>query len=152
MTGTFEGVGSLQFTPDNKMAYAYSGFYTAAVSQAGIDVLTFTTNSEYIEATLIFNGFTAPTEPTYGDDGTMEVKFNGVQIAVVKCGTAAEVMPSNVFLNLIIPPHTLVNVKLESEGANTSVGASVLLTGKVNGAIEQENLEAITDNNKWASK
>jgi hypothetical protein len=32
------------------------------------------------------------------------------------------------------------------------VGASVLLTGKVNGAIEQENLEAITDNNKWASK
>ena len=25
MTGTFEGVGSLQFTPDNKYAYGFSG-------------------------------------------------------------------------------------------------------------------------------
>ena len=27
---------------------------------------------------------------------------------------------------------------------------TVSLTGKVKGAIEQENLESITDNNKWA--
>jgi len=140
MSGETVKGNALQFTNDNKFAYAYSGFYTAAVSQAGKDVLTFTTNSEYIVGTLTFNGFTAPTEPTYGDDGTCTIKFNNQQIAVMKVGTAAEVMPSNVSLELIIPPHTLVNVRLESEGANSLIGATVIFSGKVGMAPRVGNL------------
>ena len=45
MTGVFEGVGSLQFTPDNKLAYLYSG--TKSINNGLGTLFEFKTGSEY---------------------------------------------------------------------------------------------------------
>ena len=49
MTGTFEGVGTLQFTPDNKHAYIYSGSLLNGSGAGAADqtILLFRNNSEY---------------------------------------------------------------------------------------------------------
>ena len=144
MTGTFEGVGSLQFTPDNKFCYAYSGGITIADTDTHT-ALSFRTDSEYIVANFIFW-----RRSWEANDVAFYVEFNGEQV-LSWIGGANPPSGSNK-KPLIIPPFTEVVVYIDKqEHSSTSiVGAN--LTGKVFGAIEQENLESITDNNKWASK
>ena len=141
MTGTFEGVGSLQFTPDNKFAYAMTG----AVSVGGAlqTVLDFTTESYYLVAKYLPIYFTNNSE-----DFLFEVYFNDVLIL----GNVVDDQDNQIFNwnPLIIPPFTNVKVKITSLNT-TSRNVGCLITAEVYGAIEQENLEAITNNNKWAS-
>ena len=112
-------------------AYAYSGFYTAADTTSGLDVLDFTTGNYYFVGEITFNGYAAISEPTYGTDGACQLKLNGEIALVMKNGTASEVMPTNTTCALIIPPYTNVNVRLEADGTNATVGASVVMTGKI---------------------
>ena len=111
--------------------YAYSGFYTAADSTNGVNVLTFTTGNHYIVGTLTFNGYAAVDEPTYGTDGACELKLNDQVVAVLKNGTASEVMPTNTVCNILLPPYTKVNVRIEADGSNSTVGATVVLMGRM---------------------
>ena len=111
--------------------FANSGFFTAANTTSGLDVLTFTTGSSYFLGELTFNGYAAAGEPNYGDDGTCEVKFNDEIIAVLKNGTASEVMPTNTKIKLIIPAYTKVNVRIEALGSNADIGATVMIVGRV---------------------
>ena len=148
MTGTFEGVGTLQFTPDNKHAYAYSG--NIIINNTSKTLLSFTTGSEYLIAKIFW----------YGDIGyvgaskviTQKIQFNGVSVFDNSrlTGTSAawnDWDPTP----FIIPPFTVVTIELSNDNAgDIEYGAN--LVAKVKGAIEQENLESITDNNKWASK
>lgn len=112
-------------------AFANSGFYTAANTTNGLDVLTFTTGSSYLVGELAFNGYAAISEPTYGTDGACEIKFNDEIVATLKNGTGAEVMPTNTKIDIIIPPYTKVNVRLEADGTNATIGATVMITGRV---------------------
>jgi len=111
--------------------YAYSGFYTAADTTNGLDVLTFTTSNHYIIGTVTFNGYAAISEPTYGTDGACEVKMNDQVVIVLKNGTASEVMPTNTVCDIVIPPYTKVNIRLEADGSNATVGATVVIMGRV---------------------
>ena len=112
-------------------AYAYSGFHTAANTTNGKTVLDFTTGNYYFVGQLIFNGYTAPSEPTYGDDGTCELKLNNSIIAALKCGTASEVMPSNVKAEIVINSYTKVEVAIKAEGSNSDIGSTVILVGRI---------------------
>ena len=112
-------------------AFANSGFFTAEDTENGLDVLTFTTGSSYLVGQLTFNGYASGPNPTYGTDGTCEVKFDDQIIATLKNGTGAEVMPTNTSINVIIPPYTKVNVRIEADGSNDLVGATVMITGRV---------------------
>ena len=142
MTGTFEGIGSLQFTPDNKMAYAYSG--NVASSSSDITLLRFTTGSEYHNAIVQY---------WYNANGSgynikFHVQFNDVEVAVTF--VTDSFLDEFTQMHLVIPPFTDVHIQVTNESSGTeSVLAS--FTSKVYGAIEQENLEEISDNNKWAS-
>jgi len=146
MTGTFEGVGSLQFTPDNKHAYAYSG--EVDIDNAATTMLEFQTNSEYlISKTQIMNGTTS------NEDFKYFVYYNNIVIArwhFLYASTIHQSMPN--VLDLVIPPFTTVKITGENETSGTGRNHTAVLTAKVSGAIEQQNLEAITDSNKWASK
>jgi len=146
MTGTFEGVGTLQFTPDNKMAYAVSGIIN--VNNLETTALEFTTNSEYLISKLqVLNGTDS------NEDFLYRVFFNNIVIAQWRCLQLTTIdinMPN--YYNLIIPPFTTVKVTGQNNTSSTIRVHSATLVAKVNGAIEQQNLEAITDNNKWASK
>jgi len=142
MTGTFEGIGSLQFSPDNKYCYAYSGTLTIA-DTATHTALSFITGSYYSVVDFLFW-----RRSWESNDVAFYVEFNGEQVLSWIGGTnppsGSEKKP------MIIPPFTEVIVYIDKQehSSESKVGANI--TGKIYGAIEQENLEAITNNNKWA--
>jgi len=143
MTGTFEGVGSLQFTPDNKLAYACSGIIEVTGTSNQITMIEFETTSEYISGEVQFMSVEAG-----GNDLNFFVYFNDVVVGTQSIGGAKEFYFMGI--NIIVPPFTKVTLKGINIDATTARDSSVIFTGKVYGAIEQENLEAITNNNKWA--
>jgi len=150
MTGTFEGVGSLQFSPDNKYAYAYSGNIPATT--ALVEYLTFNNNSEYIIGTFQFNGCVNDAAAAEGDISVCIIKLDGVDISTLKVDTEDSYNGlTTVTQDLIIPPFSLIQCSVISRFGVTNCNGSLTFTGKVSGAIEQENLESISDNNKWAS-
>jgi len=151
MTGTFEGVGSLQFTPDNKHCYAYSGTFESVNAQQ--TMLSFTTGSFYTVGTFTFNGPIRIAYATSGGPAVYQISFNNQVIALGKADTVTSNIPANQYQiqMVVIPPHTEVTFIALCEEDTATELITATFTGKVSGAIEQENLEAITNNNKWAS-
>ena len=144
MTGVFEGVGSLQFTPDNKLAYAYSG--VIGVTSTETTMLEFRNDSEYLDLKLqMFN------ESGSGDDMLYRIYLNDVVVISTYANSGNDFLLDTPFF-LIIPPFTNVKITADNISAATSRNHTATITAKVAGAIQQENLEAITNNNKWASK
>ena len=148
MTGVFEGVGTLQYTPDNKRCYGYSGDKT--VNGSLVTMLEFKTNSEYLEIQIEHFGAISQIGQSQIRNN---VTFNDIDIldnyydASLDGGFNGWDFPTQ----LIVPPFTTVKINMsQAEGSSKTMQTAV--TGKVYGAIEQQNLEAITDNNKWASK
>ena len=147
MTGTFEGLTTLQFTPDNKFCYAYSGNILIA-SAATVALLEFTTGNEYIEAII-----TGGRNMKSGAETTTQILFNDQIVFSSKYDNGASltlVPPYNTNIFMIVPPFTKFVLQATPEDATETL--SLIFMGKVGGAIQQQNLESITDDNKWASK
>jgi len=149
MTGVFEGVGTLQFSPDNKHAYAYSG--VVSVNNSETELLQFNTNSEYIVGNWFANFNQLTADPLASEDFRFILYLNDIQIAIMETADSQQAT-RNTIQNIIIPPFTNVRITGRNYTGSVTEPCGVVLTGKVNGAIEQENLESITDNSKWASK
>lgn len=144
MTGTFEGVGSLQFSPDNKLAYAYSGVLSPAGTE--LDMLNIKTESEYIEGSI-----QTVSGVEVSDNYEFTIYFNDVAIWKQRLTNTVQLYPYGMFpVLVVIPPFTEVRATLENLTSDTGREWNVSLTGSVHGAIQQENLEAISNNNKWA--
>jgi len=161
MSGTFEGVGTLQFTPDNKYAYYYSGEFTASSNL--ILVGEFKTNSEYIIGEVRLAGMTDMGSPASGAIVCLRVAFGNATtgtintnpqlvVANLKTDGNSEDMPFSDTAKIIIPPFTNVQFFRDGDSTSTSFDGTVSFIGKVKGAIEQQNLEAITDASDWASE
>lgn len=149
MTGTFEGVGSLQFSPDNKYCLAYSGTLpTTTSSQTALEV---TTNSEYVIFEAFFTGPIDFSDPTAGREANWQLSLNDDIIAHIRTDTSEGDIKNQGHLIFMAPPFTTIKIEVDGNDSASGFSNCVLLTGKVYGAIEQENLESITDNNKWAS-
>jgi len=148
MSGTFEGVGTLQFSPDNKHAYAYSGAVGVA---AETTVLQFTTNSEYIVGRL-YTGYCTPTNVT--DDMTFQTKLNGSLIAARYMDTSKETQKGDslTYFDIIIPPFSTVLVLSSNISSMSARDMCSIFTGEVGGAIQQTDLEAISDGSNWIKK
>ena len=144
MTGTFEGVGTLQFTPDNKLAYGFSGLFEFDNSgfKAGLD---FTTESEYLIGR-VYWGY--PEDSS--DNIQSQIYLNDVKVyAQFHSYTGHDYQSAPMFLDIVIPPFT--NCKVGAiNGDGNQRDCLVTFNAKVYGAIQQENLEAISNNNKWA--
>jgi hypothetical protein len=151
MSGTFEGVGSLQFTPDNKHAYAYSG--ENQISTTEVIALNFNTNSEYIKGRFIFGGSIKYDNIGNGTINAFQIRFNNVIVATIKVATNTDDQPSMELYDIIIPPFSNVVIGV-IDSASTSAGfyTTTTFTGKVKGAIQQTDLEAISDGSNWIKK
>jgi len=143
MTGTFEGVGTLQFSPDNKYCYAYSGALSVADTNEH-QLLSFITNSYY--SVVDFSFWRRSPD---NDDVAYYVEMNGTQ--VLAWVSILQEGRGNVIWPLIIPPFTELKAYIDKQTNSTTSIIGINITGKIYGAIEQENLESITNNNKWAS-
>ena len=125
---------ALNFTPDNKHAYAYSGDIPASTTIA--TVLEFNTNTEYIMAEIIWNGHVDNGNIGVGVIGTLEIQFNDVVVATLVNDTGAEDMPTQCFLRIVIPPFTKVVMRADGSSNDSNSNASVVMTGRAFGMTE----------------
>ena len=139
MTGTFQGVGTLQFTPDNKKCFAYSGL--TDVDNNVTTLLNFTTTSEYLIGNIqnFYAGVSTGSQPN--PNVQFQIKFNDTVIAsYVTFDSATDNAVKNL-IELVIPPFTNVIVT----GINAETTATIQLlskfTGNAQGSIEQFDLE-----------
>ena len=116
---------ALQFTNDNKHAYAYSG--TMAVSAGSETALLFTTSSEYIIARIEISFDT--TSLGTGEDIGYQIKLNDIE--VVDYNQVLSTIPDNrPYSTIIIPPFAKFEGLLStSDGSAINMGMT--LTGKV---------------------
>jgi len=135
---TVTGFG-LQFTNDNKHAYAYSGRYTS--TSVGVDVLEFQTNSEYINAQFNFSGWIDLDDPTTGLRGIMNIFFNDKEVSAVMVDTDNGNMQNGFAIPLIIPPFTTVRIKLYANSTSSVYQGLVSVIGKVGMAQRVGNLD-----------
>ena len=114
-------VDSLLFTDDNKHAYAYSGETAGTAVAATINILEFTTNSEYLMANICY----------FTDDLSNGNKFVDIQLNDVSVWKGAfdnEPAEQNTPFPLIIPPFTKFSFLYgDSNGGNITV----VVTAKV---------------------
>jgi len=125
MSGQTVTGNGLQFTDDNKHAYAYSG--EIGVGSSTITLSLLQTNSEYLNATLqIMNGTTS------NEDFKYVVYFNDVVVAqwhFLYAATINQSMPN--VLNLIVPPFTTIKITANNLDSATLRNHTVVFNAKV---------------------
>jgi len=119
---TVTGLG-LQFTNDNKKCYAYSGII--AVNNTEKTLLNFSTNTEYINAIVQFNGGATGG----GDNYVYRIKFNNVIIQEYVSNSNADDLYEE--LKIIIPPFTDVQCTAQNATDTSNNDQIVSLIGKV---------------------
>ena len=133
MSGTFQGVGTLQFTPDNKHAQALSGAVTVTGELTNpLKLLEFETQSYYLLTKIAWSSLTVG-----GNDERVYIYLDDVLIFTSRYSTGANTTNDQP-LPLIIPPFTTFKFSM---GMEVPVDASVVLTATTMGAIEQFDLE-----------
>jgi len=119
---------AINFTPDNLRAYSYSGLVTTSASD-DVNLLEFSTNSEYIRARIQFWYDAA------GSGSNIEFKtfFNTVKVATTHVTDSIDVEWQLTYL--IIPPFTDVLIQAKNHSSSTEP-VLCTLTGDVYGMIE----------------
>ena len=121
---------ALNFTPDNKRCYAYSG--DVAVSASNTTMLEFSTNSEYIVATFEYHGTIAQIA---SNQLAIELTLNGVSIIHTYYDATVDHTLWDYPPKIIIPPFTDFKITLaQASGSDRTM--QVTLTGEVFGMTE----------------
>jgi|TARA_R110002096_G_C14112434_1_gene679961 hypothetical protein len=110
---TVTSFNALQFTNDNKYAYAYSGAVIANTTLE-VDLMEFSTNSEYLVGVAAFD---------YDNEENMRIRwrlyFNDVVVAFPTTRYQdTDVNPTNI-LELVVPPFTTVRFTAQEQVATT---------------------------------
>ena len=115
---------ALQFTNDNKFAYAMSGSFslTNSAGSAVDTLLKFTTTSSYVVGKLDVSNTATSTETMY-----VQLIYDGVVVINNKEAHPAPAEPLR--FDILIPPNTEVELKVGTGGS--SIVASAMITGKV---------------------
>jgi len=123
---------ALNFTNDNKFAYAYSGEFPASTTKT--TRLEFTTKSETIIGHWYFSGNYDVTAPNNDEGGAATVYFNDQLVSASKfyqgSGNGIAGIP------LIIPPFTTVRIDSDANDNQAARVGTISVTGKVIGRKE----------------
>jgi hypothetical protein len=120
---------AINFTPDNKHAYAYSG--NKAIINAEQTMIEGQTNSEYIRAKISISNFSGS-----GDDIRYYVYFNDVQ---VYGGYYNSTSNNNIVLHplyITIPPFTKIKITAENLSGSGERSHTAVLVGEAVGMTE----------------
>ena len=122
---------AINFTPDNKHCYAYSGSQTTdgSVWNANTELLNFKTQSEYI-----IGKFYLTTDMITGNNLFIKIEFNDVTILNLKTDGVPPYANEFRDYELVIPPFTHVKFLFGAQGVTTE--ATGLLSGKAIGMAD----------------
>ncbi len=121
---------ALNFTPDNKRCYAYSGIIDVGSTETNL--LDFDTNSEYIEASI---NLTNSGNLSFDEDFYFQVYFNDVVVYAVLL-EQPKVMNTSPPVPFLIPPFTNVKVSADNVSDADARKISAHLIGNVYGMAE----------------
>ena len=113
MTSTFTQTGQvLNYTPDNKFVYGYSGPVTLPTSGTESFFL-FNTLESYIDGLLHVDSTAAS-----GANIDLEITFDGIIVYRTEIATDFQLYPNfSRPLEILIPPYTQVDIKAGVQGA-----------------------------------
>jgi len=118
---------ALNFTPDNKRCYAYSG--TVAFDENATTLLEFTTQSEYSVIDFLY---------MRNDSDSLDSKhrmfFNDVLVLSLPLSSGGQDRHS--VTQMIIPPFTKVLVTIQNVSNTSSASGMVAITGETYGMAE----------------
>ena len=126
---------AINFTPDNKQAYAYSGLISTDAGNY-VNAIQFDTNSEYIDAHLEM--YVDDTTPIGQNDAYgFRILFNDVTIARMEMDdrSTPRTRQNHNNINFLIPPFTNVKIELYGESTETNF-ATFMLKGEAIGMTE----------------
>lgn len=114
--------------------YAYSG--AVGSSNTAFTLLQFSTGSGYSVGELTFTGGVEFLSGGLANGlvTAYQLLFNDLPIAIYKCDTNEEDMPSNITVPIIIPPFTKVEINTVSNVSDSADLVSASLTARVYGA------------------
>jgi len=114
---------AIQFTNDNKFAYAYSGI--VGVDSTEETLIEFDTNSEYLDSKiLMFN------ESGSGDDFRYKVKLNDIVVVSMYANSGNDFLLDTPII-MIIPPFTNVKITADNISSGTNRNHTANFYGKV---------------------
>ncbi len=126
---------ALNFTPDNKHAYIYSG--KVVVTNSTKTLLEFSTNSEYLVATVSFN-----YDTTLGGSNNYDfsMSFNNNEIYKIELDSpqSGAQRPAIQMRKIIIPPFTDVLITAINLNADANHDCYASVTGSAFGMSETE--------------
>jgi len=126
---------ALNFTPDNKHAYAYSGTYQ--IDTTAFLMLEFQTNSEILVGQFVgFGPVKFDGDLNTGAFGGFQYSFNDNVVAITKTDTSQHDMGQYQEFKCIIPPFTNVKVKGLSYTTTSGMLMEVVFTGKAFGMTD----------------
>ena len=126
--------GAIQFTNDNKFAYAYSG--SVSGNNTEFTVLEFNTNSEYI----VGYWRVGYAESTYRNFD-FRLLFNNIEIENQFLITSQAQSNQQFLHEIIIPPFTTVKVTAQNTEDSTTQDVLAIITGKVGMGPRVGNLD-----------
>jgi len=122
---------AINFTPDNKRCYAYSG--EVSVANVELFLLDFQTNSEYIHGEVMLGSKAGENE-----DFEFKIYFNDVIVFSTLFGNQGHVNTGSWPIPIIIPPFTAVKMSLDNLVDTDLRVWTVGLTGEAVGMIKTE--------------
>jgi len=125
---------TLNFTPDNKQCYAYSGVGTAT-SSVDFDGLDFTTNSEYIKGRVYFS--MDNDDVASGEQVGWKIMLADQQLTISRVeASATDILDVALisYVDIIIPPFT--NFKAVAFTNASGVNCNFIFTGYAFGMTE----------------
>tara|TARA_R110002012_G_C11310251_1_gene574509 strand:+ start:129 stop:536 length:408 start_codon:yes stop_codon:yes gene_type:complete len=133
MSGETVSGNALQFTNDNKFAYAYSGIRN--IDNTITNLLEFNTNSEYLNISW-FVGFGEAT----GNDYEFICNINNIEVQALILPDASITYGRDMPFKLIIPPFSTVKITGQNISSTGGKNIWVTLTGEVGMAPRVGNL------------
>ena len=122
---------ALNFTPDNKHCYAYSGeLNTTSSAQTALE---FSTNSEYIVFDAYFTGPIKFSDPNTGREANWQVSLNDQVIGLVRCDSSESDVKNAGYLRFIVPPFSTVKIEVDGNDGAADYKNCALLTGSAFG-------------------
>ena len=109
--------------------YANSGPFSSSTSAQ--TMLNFTTGAEIIKGKITCFGQVKFTDPANGGMSTWELSYNSEVVSLQRLDTSAADMPSQGFIDLVIPPFTLVTLKVVSYENTADEELTAMFTGRV---------------------
>ena len=132
MSGETVTSNALQFTNDNKHAYAYSGLIVVSQALGNVTMFEGNTNTEYIKATISFG--TADATFSGAKNIGYKISFNNIlvfsQLSISDGDGTLNYDGACFPQSLIIPPFTTIKIETFTSDTDT-IETFAMLNGKV---------------------